>query len=85
MPPERPSDLKRPTDAGTSSVADGTESIERFAAEGQQLHPGTLLESRFRIVRMPDGVEWARRRPRRSSEKPSTRPSFRRSTAGWRT
>ena len=51
MPPERSPDAKSQPDVGTSSAADGTQPLESSTHE-QQLGTGTLLESRFRIVRL---------------------------------
>ena len=50
MPPERRLEAKSPTELVTPPPTDVTESVEGSAQE--QLQPGTVLESRFRIIRM---------------------------------
>src|SRR5678815_4790193 len=51
MPPERVSDAGSPIEVETSLLTEATEPVAS-AAEGQWLPPGTILESRFRIVRL---------------------------------
>ncbi len=52
MFPEHPLAFDAPTEAETTLRNDATEPLAGPASEEQQLQPGTVLESRFRVVRL---------------------------------